>query len=129
MMSEGSQLRRPTMRIDHSLRRRALRSAVALLETARDPATVVVKGLPVMEILNDSPLGEITRSRLLQDPSLVALAAERYQGEWPEPERLRAMPPGSPRWWLTSGLEAPRSSPCATRASATARQQTGPDTA
>ena len=83
------------MRIDPHLRRQALRSAVALLETARDPATVVVKGLPVMEILNSSPLGEITRGRLLQDPSLVALAAERYQGEWPEPERLRTMPPGS----------------------------------
>lgn len=82
------------MRIDPHLPRQALRSAVALLETVRDPATVVVKGLPVMEIFNNSPLGEITCGRFLQDPSLVALAAERYPGEWPEPERLRTMPPG-----------------------------------
>jgi ubiquinone biosynthesis protein Coq4 len=68
---------------------------LALLETARDPTTVVVRGLPVLEMINSSPLGQISRDRLLEDPDLRAMAAERYQGEWPDPEQMRRLPAGS----------------------------------
>ncbi|MEO1003703.1 MAG: Coq4 family protein [Cyanobacteria bacterium J06638_7] len=83
------------MRVDPDLRRKALRSALALLETARNPETVVVHGVPVVETIDRSPLGEITRRHLLADSQLREFAAQRYQGEWPRPEAMRAMPPGS----------------------------------
>ncbi|CAK6696081.1 Coq4 family protein [Synechococcus sp. CBW1107] len=83
------------MKIDPKLRRHALQSAVALLETARNPASVVVHALPVLKMVDESALGKITRSCLLEDPELRELAAVRYQREWPDPVEMRAMPEGS----------------------------------
>ncbi len=83
------------MKIDPHLRRQALNSAVSVLEMARDPASVLAHIFPVYEAINTSPLGEITRQRLLEDPQLRSLAAERYQGPWPSEEAMAAMPAGS----------------------------------
>jgi ubiquinone biosynthesis protein COQ4 len=83
------------MKIDPDLRHRALRTAVGVLETARDPAHTLTHALPMLDGLVNSSLGEQGRERLLQDPELQALGEEQYWGPWPSAEELRRLPPGS----------------------------------
>jgi ubiquinone biosynthesis protein COQ4 len=83
------------MRIDPQLRHRAIRAAVGLLETARDPEHTLVHALPMLDVISDSTLGEAGRARLLEDPILLAMARERYRGTWPDADALAAMPAGS----------------------------------
>ncbi|MCP9850420.1 Coq4 family protein [Cyanobium sp. Morenito 9A2] len=83
------------MPIDSDLRHRALRAAVGVLETARDPDHALVHAVPMLDVVSHSPLGDSGRRLLLQDPALLELARERYRGPWPEPEQFRALPPGS----------------------------------
>lgn len=83
------------MKIDPSLRHEALRTAVGVLETARDPAHTLTHALPMLDVLTQSPLGELGRERMLEDPGLRALAEEGYWGPWPAEEELRRLPPGS----------------------------------
>ena len=83
------------MKIDPALRHRALRTAVGVLETARDPAHTLTHALPMLDVLGNSPLGELGRAQLLQDPELRDLAEEQYWGPWPASEELRQLPSGS----------------------------------
>ncbi len=83
------------MKIDPALRHRALRTAVGVLETARDPEHTLTHSLPMLDLLTNSPLGELGREQLLADDALRALAEEQYWGPWPAAEELGRMPPGS----------------------------------
>ena len=83
------------MKIDPDLRRRTLRAAIALLETAHDPEHVFPHAVPLLDALGSSALGDLGRAQLLEDPALRALAAERYWGPWPSAPELRALPKGS----------------------------------
>mgnify|MGYP001807037775 CR=1 FL=1 len=83
------------MKIDPSLRREALRTAVGVLETARDPEHTLTHALPMLDLLTNSPLGERGREQLLANDALRALAEERYWGPWPSAEELGRMPVGS----------------------------------
>ncbi|MCP9820582.1 hypothetical protein KBZ18_13925 [Synechococcus sp. Cruz-9H2] len=83
------------MKIDPELRRRTLRAAVALLETAHDPEHVFPHAVPLLDALASSPMGDLGRAELLQNPALSAIASERYWGPWPSAEELRALPSGS----------------------------------
>lgn len=83
------------MPIDTDLRRRALRAAVGVLETARDPEHTLVHAVPMLDVLSNSPLGDSGRDRLLEVPALLQLARERYRGPWLAAEQFRALPSGS----------------------------------
>ena len=62
------------MKIDPDLRRRTLRAAIALLETAHDPEHVFPHAVPLLDALGSSALGDLGRAQLLEDPALSALA-------------------------------------------------------
>lgn len=83
------------MKIDPDLRRRTLRAAVGLLETAHDPEHVFPHAVPLLDALGNSPLGEMGRDQLLQDPALRQLAHDQYWGPWTSAEAFRALPAGS----------------------------------
>lgn len=83
------------MKIDPDLRRRTLRAAVGLLETANDPEHVFPHAVPLLDALVNSPLGELGRAQLLEDPGLRTLTADQYWGAWPSAEAFRALPAGS----------------------------------
>jgi ubiquinone biosynthesis protein Coq4 len=83
------------MKIDPELRRRTLRAAIALLETAHDPEHVFPHAVPLLDALGNSALGVLGRAQLLEDPALRALAGEQYWGPWPSAQELRALPNGS----------------------------------
>jgi ubiquinone biosynthesis protein COQ4 len=79
----------------HTLRHDALRTAIGVLQTARDPDHALTHGLPMLAAINQSPLGDLTRARQLESPSLRKLAKERYFRPWPDPDTFRSMPEGS----------------------------------
>ncbi len=79
----------------HTLRHDALRTAIGVLQTARDPDHALIHGLPMIETINHSPLGEIARARQLESTKLRDLARERYFRPWPDSKTFRSMPHGS----------------------------------
>lgn len=66
----------------------------ALLELAEQPDQVP-SALAVLNHSYPSPLAELARQRLRQDPAIAALVAERYWGHWPSIGQLQALPAGS----------------------------------
>ena len=79
----------------HILRQKALRTAIGVLQTAKDPNHALIHGLPMIEIINQSSLGEIARARQLESPKLRELARMRYFRSWPDSNGFRSMPKGS----------------------------------
>ena len=56
------------------------------LETAQDPGSVTLHIADLHAAIDNSPLGEITRQRLLEDDDRRALAM-RWEDGWEEPIR------------------------------------------
>ena len=68
------------MKVYPELRHQALRGAMTVLETAQDPGSVTLHIADLHAAIDNSPLGEITRQRLLEDDDRRALAMR-----WEEP--------------------------------------------
>lgn len=66
----------------------------ALLELIEKPDRVP-SALAILNHSYASPLADMARQRLRQNPEIAALVAERYWGDWPGLEQLAAMPAGS----------------------------------
>ena len=55
----------------------------------------MTSALAILNHSYTSPLAEMARKQLLENPEIAALVAERYWGHWPSIEELAALPAGS----------------------------------
>lgn len=76
------------------LRKDALKMAVSILQSAKDPDQIFKHG-KYLGIPNNSELQRQCTKRLLAHPMLQALIAERYASPWPSLDDMSAMPTGS----------------------------------
>ena len=74
------------MKVYPELRHQALRGAMTVLETAQDPGSVTLHIADLHAAIDNSPLGEITRQRLLEDDDRRVLAM-RWEDGREEPIR------------------------------------------
>ena len=63
-----------SVKVYPELRHQALRGAMTVLETAQDPGSVTLHIADLHAAIDNSPLGEITRQRLLEDDDRRVLA-------------------------------------------------------
>ncbi len=70
------------------------RLAADMVVLCADPGDVPC-ALDLLAASYATPAAEAARARLLADPAIAPLIAERYWGPWPDPASLAALPAGS----------------------------------
>jgi len=76
------------------LRRDALRAALSLLETARDPRRAD-RMYALLDVVTATPLMDACFARQAERSDLKELVISRYSAPWPDPDAMRSLRPDS----------------------------------